>query len=45
MHPANVGLKWFMSDEALDITLRDYFFIDGEYEGRMYYSILKESQF
>ncbi len=22
-------------------TLRDYFFIDGKYEGRMYYSILK----
>ena len=23
-------------------TLRDYFFIDGKYEGRMYYSILKD---
>jgi ribosomal-protein-alanine N-acetyltransferase len=22
-------------------TLRDYFFIDGKYEGRMYYSIKK----
>ncbi|MBR3463836.1 MAG: GNAT family N-acetyltransferase, partial [Clostridiales bacterium] len=23
-------------------TLRDYFYIDGKYEGRMYYSILKD---
>ncbi|MCR5148854.1 MAG: GNAT family N-acetyltransferase [Eubacterium sp.] len=47
VRPSNIKSKKVIEKCGFEYegTLRDYFFIDGEYEGRMYYSILKESQF
>ncbi len=43
VRPSNIKSKKVIEKCGFDYegTLRDYFFIDGEYEGRMYYSILR----
>lgn len=42
VRPSNIKSKKVIEKCGFEYegTLRDYFFIDGEYEGRMYYSIL-----
>ena len=44
VRPSNIKSKRVIEKCGFEYegTLRDYFFIDGEYEGRMYYSILKD---
>ncbi len=44
VRPSNIKSKKVIEKCGFEYegTLRDYFFIDGKYEGRMYYSILKE---
>ena len=43
VRPSNIKSKKVIEKCGFDYegTLRDYFFIDGQYEGRMYYSILQ----
>lgn len=43
VRPSNISSKRVIEkcDFEYEGTLRDYFLIDGEYEGRMYYSIIK----
>ena len=43
VRPSNIKSKKVIEKCGFEYegTLRDYFFIDGKYEGRMYYSILK----
>ncbi len=45
VRPSNIKSKKVIEKCGFEYegTLRDYFFIDGEYEGRMYYSVLKET--
>ena len=44
VRPSNIKSKKVIEKCGFEYegTLRDYFFFDGKYEGRMYYSILKE---
>jgi RimJ/RimL family protein N-acetyltransferase len=43
VRPSNIKSKRVIEKCGFEYegTLRDYFFIDGKYEGRMYYSLLK----
>ena len=44
VRPSNIKSKKVIEKCGFEYegTLRDYFFIDGKYEGRMYYSLLKK---
>ena len=46
VRPSNISSKRVIEkcDFEYEGTLRDYFLIDGEYEGRMYYSIIKSGE-